>query len=93
MEGRAKNFIKSLYGVQIQKEINEPYHCKSEIWIYWKLSNGTYNGKMKKNDELDDDCDNKNVSSSLLGAFILSNSKTILTNFITEIDAFYNTNL
>ena len=37
---------------------------------------------MKKDDGLDDDCDIKNTLPAVLGAFILSNSKRIMNNFI-----------
>ena len=50
--------MNSLYGVQIRKDINESYSCKSETWMkteldenvldYWKLPNGNYIVKMKK---------------------------------------------
>ena len=57
---------------------------------YWKLPNGNYLVKMKKEDGLDDDCDIKNTLPAVLGAFILSNSKRIMNNFIREINGFYN---
>ena len=50
--------INSLYGVQIRRDINESYCCKSETWMktefdenildYWKLLNGNYSAKVKK---------------------------------------------
>ena len=56
----------SLYGVQIRRDFNESYYCKSETWMktefeenvlyYWKLPNGIYIVK------LDDICDNKKLS-------------------------------
>ena len=57
---------------------------------YWKLPNGNYIVKMKKDDGLDDDCDIKNTLPAVLGAFILSNSKRIMNNFIRGINGFYN---
>ena len=45
---------------------------------------------MKKDDGLDDDCDIENILPSVLGDFILSNSKRIMNNFIREINGFYN---
>ena len=52
--------MNSLYGVQIRRGINESYYCKSENWMktefdenvldYWKLPNGDYIVKMKKDD-------------------------------------------
>ena len=85
MQGLVKIFMNSLCVVQIRKDINESYSCKSETWMktdfdenmldYWKLPNGNYFVKMKKDDGLDDDCDFKNTLPAVLGAFILSNSK------------------
>ena len=48
---------------------------------------------MKKEDGLDDVCDIKNILLSHLGAFILSNSKRIMNNFIREINGFYNNSI
>ena len=103
MQGLIKLIMNSLYGVQIRKDINESYHCKSETWMktefdenvldYWKLPNGNYIVKMKGDDGLDDDCDVKNTLPAVLGAFILSNSKRIMNNFIREINGFYNNSI
>ena len=48
----------SLYGVQIRKDIDQSYKCKSQHWMeteydenvleYWKLPNGSYIVKLKK---------------------------------------------
>ena len=91
--------MNSLCGVQICRDINESYYCKSETWTktefdgnvleYWRLPNGTYIIKMKKDDGLEDDCDNKNTPPAVLGAFILSNSKRFINNFNREINGFY----
>ena len=98
MQGLVKLIMNSLYGVQIRKDINESYYCKSETWMktefdenvldYWKLTNGNYIVKMKKDDGLEDDCDIKTTLPAVLGAFILSNSKRIMNNFIREINGF-----
>ena len=103
MQGLVKLIMNSLYGVQIRIDINESYSCKSETWMktefhenvldYWKLPNGNYIVKMKKDDGLDDDCDIKNTLPAVLGAFILSNSKRIMNNFIREINGFYTNNI
>ena len=95
--------MNSLYGVQIRRDINESYYCKSEAWMktefdgnvldYWRLPNGNYIEKMKKDDGLDFDCDIKNTVPAVLGAFILSNSKRIMNNFIREITGFYNNSI
>ena len=53
-----------------------------------------YRKNEKKDDGLDDDeCDIKNTLPAVLGAFILSNSKRIMNNFIREINGFYNNNV
>ena len=85
MQGLVKLIMVSLYGVQIRKDINESYSCKSENWMktefdenvsdYWKLPNEIYIVKMKKGDGLDDACDIKNTLPAVLGAFILANSR------------------
>ena len=103
MQRLVKLNMNSLYGVQIRKDISESYYCKSEKWMktefdenvldYWKLSNGNYIVKMKKVDGLDDDCDIKNPLPAVLVAFILSNSKPIMNNFIREVNGFYNNSI
>ena len=103
MQGLVKLIMNSLYGVQIRKDINELYSCKSETWMktefdeivldYWKLPNGNYIVKMKKDDGLDDDCDIKNTLPAVLGAFILANSRRIMNKFVREINGFYESNI
>ena len=103
MQTLVKLIMNSLYGVQIRKDINESYYCKSENWMktefdehvldYWKLPNGNYIVKMKRDDGLDDDCDIKNTLLAVLGAFILSNCKRIMNNFIREINGFFNNSI
>ena len=100
MQGLVKLIMNSLYGVQIRRDFNESYYCKSEIWMktefdenvldYWRLPDGKYIVKMKKDNGLDDDCDIKNTLHAILGAFPLSNIKRILNNFIRERNGFYN---
>ena len=102
MQGLVKLIMNSLYGVQIRKDYNESYYCKSETWMktefdenvldYWKLPNGNYIVKMKKDDGLDDDCDIKNTLPAVLGAFILGNSRRIMNKLIREINGFYKNN-
>ena len=60
---------------------------------YWKLPNGNYIVKLKKDGVLEGDNDVKNTLPSQLGAFILSNSKRIMNKFIREINGFYNNNI
>ena len=103
MQGLIKLIMNSLYGVQIRRDINESYKCKSEYWMktefdetilgYWKLPNGIYIVKMKRDDGLDDDCDIKNTLPAVLGAFILANSRRTMNEFIREINGFYSNNI
>ena len=60
---------------------------------YWKLPNGNYIVKLKKDDGLDSDNDIKNTLPSQLGAFILSNSNRIMNKFIREINGFYKNSI
>ena len=86
--------MNSLYGVQIRKDIDQSYKCKSQHWMetecdenvldYWKLPNGNYIVKLKKDDGLEGDNDVKNTLPSHLGAFILSNSKRIMNNLLEK---------
>ena len=60
----------------------------------WRLPNGKYIVKMKKDDGLDDhDSEIQNNLPVQLGSFILSNSKRIMNSFIREIFGFYNNNI
>ena len=100
MQGLVNLIMNSLYEVQIRRDITESYYCKSETWMkaeldenvldYWKLPNGNYIVKMKKDDGLDDDFDFKNTLPAVLEGFILSNSKRIMKKFIREINGLYN---
>ena len=57
---------------------------------YGRLLNGNYIVELKKDGGLDGDNDVKNTLPSHLGAFILSNSKRNMNNFIRGINGFYN---
>ena len=57
---------------------------------YWILPNGNYEVTFKKDDGLEGDNDVENILPSHLGAFILSNSKRIMNDFLREINGFYN---
>ena len=58
MQGLVKLTRNSLYGVQILRDTNESYYCKSDTLMktefvenelgYWKIHNGNYIVKMKK---------------------------------------------
>ena len=60
-----------------------------KVLDYWRLPNGNYIVKMKKDDGLNNDCDIKNTLPAVLGDFILSNSKRIMNIFISEMNGFY----
>ena len=65
MQALVKLVMNSLYSVQMRRDNNESYYCKSETWMkteydgnvldYWKLSNRMYIVKMKTDDGLDDE--------------------------------------
>ena len=67
-----KLIMNSLYGVQLRRDIDEFYKCKSQHWKeteyyekvrdYWKLPNGTYIVELEKDDGLD--CDNHEVKNT-----------------------------
>ena len=87
-----KLIMNSLYGVQKRKDNNEIYKYKSENWIQteyddnvldsWKLANGKFILKLKKDDGSDGvDNDVKNTLPSHLWSFILCNSKRYMKNF------------
>ena len=58
MQSLVKLILNSPYGIQIRKEINESYKCKSEHWMqteyddnvldYWRLPNGNSIVKLKR---------------------------------------------
>ena len=90
MQKLVKLIMNSLYGVQICKDIDQSYKCKPQHWMeteydenvldYWKLPNGNYIVKLKKDDGLEEDNDIKNTIPSRLGAFILSNNERNMKN-------------
>ena len=69
MQSLFKLILNSLYGVQIRKDINEFYKCKSEHWMqteyddnvldYWRLPNGNFIVKLNKDGGLEGDNDVK----------------------------------
>ena len=100
MQKLVKLIMNSLYGIEIRKDVDQLYKCKSHHWMeteydknvldYWKLPNGSYIVKLKKDAGLEGDNDVKNTLPSHLGAFLLTNSKRIMNIFISEINGFYN---
>ena len=95
--------MKSLYGENIAKDIEESFACKSEDWMmseydervkdYWKLSHENYIVKMIDDKGLEDDVKKSNTMPLHLGAFVLSNSKRIMNNFIHPINTFYTNDI
>ena len=95
--------MNSIYGQTIRKDIEEEYLCKTKYWMeteydervkdYWKLPNGNYFVKLVMDEGVDNDVEEKNTMPSQLGAFILSNSKRIMNNFIRVIDGFKTNNV
>ena len=99
MQLLVKLLMNSLYGEQIRKDIEEKYACKSEMWMrteydervkdYWKISNINYTVKLADDAGLEDEVKKLNTMPLHLGAFVLSNSKRIMNNFIHAIGGFY----
>ena len=85
-----------MYGENIRKDIEEKFACKSEAWMlsefdarvkdYWKKSGINYIVKMIDDAGLEDEVKSLNTIPLHLGAFVLSNSKRIMNNFIHAID-------
>ena len=94
-----KLLMNSLYGENIRKDIEEKFACKSEYWMqteydervedYWKISGINYIVKMIDDKGLEDEVKKLNTMPLHLGAFVLSNSKRIMNNFIHAINGFY----
>ena len=99
MQLLVKLLLKSLYGENIRKDIEEKFICKSEAWMmtendervrdYWKISGINYIVKMIDDKGLEDQIKNLITMPPHLGAFVLSNSKRIMINYIHAINGFY----
>ena len=80
-------------------DIEEKFACKSENWMmseydervkdYWKFSHGIHILKTVDDAGLEDEVEKLNTMPLHLGAFVLSNSKRIMNNFIHAINGFY----
>ena len=99
MQLLVKLLMNSLYGENIRKDIEEKFIWKSEMWMqteydgqvkdYWKISVINYIVKMIDDAGLEDELKKFNTMPLHLGAFVLSNSKRIMINFIHAINGFY----
>ena len=96
MQLLVKIFKNRLYGENIRKDIEEKITCKSEVWIMseynervkddWKISHGNSIAELIDDAGLEDDVKKRNTFPLHLGAFVLSNSKIIMNNFIHDND-------
>ena len=94
-----KLLMKSLYGENILKDIEGKVACKSEAWMmseydeivkdYWKISGINYIVKMIDDAGLEDEVKKLNTLPLHQGAFVLSNSKRNMNDFIHSIIGFY----
>ena len=94
-----KLLMNSLYGENIRKDIEEKFACKSEYWMQteydegvrdsWKILGNNYIVEMIDDAGLEDEVKKLNTLPLHLGAFVLSNSKRIMNNFIHAINGFY----
>ena len=98
-----KLIMNSIYGQTIRRDIEDEFYSKTEHWMkteyvervedYWKLPNGDYIVQIFLDEGVDTPVDNKNTMPSQLGAFILSNSKNLMNNFVEVIDGFKTNNV
>ena len=94
-----KLLMRILYGEQTRKDIEEEFTCKLKYWMvseydkivedYWKVSHGTYFVEKIDDKGLEDDIKKLFTMPLHLGAFVLSNSKQLLNNFVHANDGFY----
>ena len=94
MQLLVKLFMISFYGEFLRRDILESYQCKSEMWMmteynervldYQKINHGNYIVKLKDDERIEDEVEKVNTVSLQLAAFIPSNSKRIMHNFLTR---------
>ena len=99
MQLLVKLLMNSLYRENIRKDIEEKFACKSEAWMMseydervkdnWKISGINYIVKLIDDAGLEDEVKKLNTMPLHLGAFVLSNSKRIMNNFIHANNGFY----
>ena len=90
--------MNSLYGENIRKDVEEKFAGKSESWMvseydervkaYWKTSGNYFIVKMIDDAGLEDEVRKLNTMPLHLGAFVLSNSKRIVNNYIQATNRF-----
>ena len=95
--------MNSLYGENIRKDVEENYACRSETWMmseydervkdYWKISGINCIVKMIDDAILEDEVKKLNNMPLHLGAFVLSNIKKIMNNFIHAINGFFTSDV
>ena len=95
MQLLVKLITNSLYGEQIRKDKEGKFACKSAYSImlendkkvveYWRTSHGNHIVKMEDEKGLENEVKKLNTMPLHLGAFVLSNSKRIMNNFINAI--------
>ena len=103
MQLLVKLLMNSLFGENIRKDIEEKFGCKSEAWMmteydervkdYWKISGINYTVKRIDDAGLEYEAKKLNTMPLHLGAFVVSNSKQNMNNFIHGINGFYTNNL
>ena len=99
MQFLVKLIMNFLYGEQLRKDIEESCQCKSEMWMmteydervldYLEIDYGNYIVRMKDDESSQDEVKKVNNMPHHFGAFVLSNSKRIMDNFIHAVDGFY----
>ena len=99
MQLLVKLLMNSLYGENIRKDIEEKFACKSEMWMqteydeivkdYWKIPGNNYIVKIFDDKGMEDEVQKVNTMPLHLGAFVLSNSKRLMNNFIHAFNGFF----
>ena len=103
MQMLVKLIMNSLYSEQIRKDIEESYQCKSQMGMmteydervldYQKINYGNYMLRLRDDEGLRDEVKKVNTMPLHLGAFVLSNSKRNMNNFIHAIDGFHSNDI
>ena len=94
-----KLLMNGLFGENIRKDIEEKFACKSEAWMmseydvrvkdFWKISGINYIVKVIDDAGLEDEVKKLNTMPLHLGAFVLSNSKRIVSKLNHALKGFY----